>query len=126
MSLSLTTVSVPRKKAHPLFFDLLSIPVKLFNSPGLVIGVLLLNSAAIIGIAIVAHRRGGPLAATAASNPAFVPYCAAVSRTGIQNGLSGSERKRLPSKKILSATSITPMNRAISTIAEIRMPATVL
>jgi hypothetical protein len=50
----------------PLFFDLLSIPVKLFNAPGLVIGVLLLNSAAVIGIALVAHRRGGPLTATAA------------------------------------------------------------
>ncbi len=50
----------------PLFFDLLSIPVKLFNSPGLAIAVLLLNSAAIIGIALVAYRRGGPVAGTAA------------------------------------------------------------
>ncbi|HEX2383785.1 MAG TPA: hypothetical protein VHI95_14175 [Acidimicrobiales bacterium] len=49
----------------PLFFDLLAIPVKLFNSPGLAVGVLLLNSAAIIGIAVVAYRRGGPLAGTA-------------------------------------------------------------
>ena len=50
----------------PLFFDLLAIPVKLFNSPGLAVGVLLLNSAAIIGIAVVAYRRGGPVAGTAA------------------------------------------------------------
>jgi len=50
----------------PLFFDLLAIPVKLFNSPGLAVGVLLLNTAAIVGIAVVAYRRGGPLAGTAA------------------------------------------------------------
>lgn len=50
----------------PLFFDLLAIPVKLFNSPGLVIGVLLINGASVVGIAIVAYRRGGPLVATAA------------------------------------------------------------
>jgi hypothetical protein len=49
----------------PLFFDLLAIPVKLFNSPGLAIGILLINSAAVIAIAVVAYRRGGPLVATA-------------------------------------------------------------
>jgi hypothetical protein len=50
----------------PLFFELLAVPVKLLNADGLLIGVVLINTAAVIGIAIVAHRRGGPLAATAA------------------------------------------------------------
>ena len=50
----------------PLFFDALSVPVTLFHSSGIAVAIALLNSAAIVGIALVAHRRGGPLVATAA------------------------------------------------------------
>jgi hypothetical protein len=60
------TADVNFNNPGPLFFDLLALPVKLFNSPGLAIGVLLLNSAAIVGIAAVAYRRGGPVAGTVA------------------------------------------------------------
>ena len=52
----------------PLLFDLLAIPVRLFGGPrGIALGVGLINAAAIIGIAVAAHRirgRSGALAAT--------------------------------------------------------------
>ncbi len=46
----------------PLLVDLLAVPVRLFGTAGgLAFGVALINCAAVIGIALVAHRRGGPL-----------------------------------------------------------------
>jgi hypothetical protein len=46
----------------PLFFDLLAIPVTVLGgTAGLAIGVGLLNSLTVGGIAWTAHRRGGPL-----------------------------------------------------------------
>lgn len=52
----------------PLLFDLLAIPVRLFGGArGVALGVGLINAAAIIGIAVAAHRirgRSGALAAT--------------------------------------------------------------
>jgi hypothetical protein len=44
----------------PMYFDLLAVPVRAFGpSDGVAIGAALLNVAAIVGIAWVAHRRGG-------------------------------------------------------------------
>ncbi len=51
----------------PLLFDLLAPSVRLFSSgAGVALGIALVNGAALVGIAIVAHRRGGPVLATAA------------------------------------------------------------
>ncbi|MGI8796881.1 MAG: hypothetical protein ACR2IR_09935 [Acidimicrobiia bacterium] len=51
----------------PLLFDLLAVPVRLGDGvAGLAVGVALLNGLAVLGVAILAHRRGGPLLATAA------------------------------------------------------------
>lgn len=44
----------------PLYYDLLAVPVRVFGtSSGVAVGVALVNVAAIVGIAWVAHRRGG-------------------------------------------------------------------
>jgi len=44
----------------PLYFDVLAVPVRLFGtSSGVAVGVALVNVGAIVGIAWVAHRRGG-------------------------------------------------------------------
>ena len=52
----------------PLLFDILAIPVKLFGgATGVALGVGMVNMAAIIGIAIVAHRVGGRIACLAAT-----------------------------------------------------------
>ncbi len=51
----------------PLFFDLLAIPTKLFNDAGLACAVAAINIASIVGIALVAFRRGGVVPATAAT-----------------------------------------------------------
>lgn len=52
----------------PLLFDLLSVPTALSDSwAGLAVAAALLNAAAVIGIAVVAYRRGGPLLSTAAT-----------------------------------------------------------
>jgi hypothetical protein len=46
----------------PLLFDVLAVPVRLLGGDaGLPVGVALLNIAALIGIAVFAYRRGGPL-----------------------------------------------------------------
>jgi len=46
----------------PLMFDLLAVPVQLLGgAAGVAVGVALINVLAIIGIAVFAHRRGGPL-----------------------------------------------------------------
>ncbi len=46
----------------PLFFDLLSLPVGVLpGGAGLAVGVAILNALTVIGIALLAHRRGGPL-----------------------------------------------------------------
>ncbi|HXH55682.1 hypothetical protein [Iamia sp.] len=50
----------------PLLFDLLAIPAKLGGGIGLAIGVALLNVSALVGVAVVARRRGGPLVGMAA------------------------------------------------------------
>ncbi len=52
----------------PLLFDILAIPVKLFGgSTGVALGVGLVNIAAIVGVAVVAHRVGGRVACLAAT-----------------------------------------------------------
>ncbi len=46
----------------PLLFDALAVPVRLFGgSVGVAVGVALINVAAVVGIAVFAYRRGGPL-----------------------------------------------------------------
>jgi hypothetical protein len=51
----------------PLQFDLLALPVKMLGgAPGIAVGTGLINVAAIVGIAIFAARRGGPLMGTLA------------------------------------------------------------
>ncbi|MEA3076421.1 MAG: hypothetical protein QOF60_1329 [Actinomycetota bacterium] len=45
----------------PLQFDLLAAPAKVNGAAGLAVGVALVNIACVIGIAVVARRRGGPL-----------------------------------------------------------------
>src|SRR6202035_4417564 len=65
-SVSLTT-STTLHHPGPLQFDLLALPVKLFGgAPGTALGTGLINVAAIVGIAIFAARRGGPLLGTLA------------------------------------------------------------
>lgn len=57
----------------PLFFEVLALPGRLFGSAdGLAIGAAALNAAAVIGIAVLAHRRGGPLAVLAAMVPTAI------------------------------------------------------
>jgi hypothetical protein len=54
----------------PLFFEVLAGPARLFGSAsGLAVGAAALNAAAVVGIAVVAWRRGGALAAAAAMVP---------------------------------------------------------
>lgn len=63
-SLNLTT-----QVNHPgaLYFDLLAVPVRLFdNGAGTAFAVALINSLCIVGIAVFAYRRGGALAGTVA------------------------------------------------------------
>jgi len=50
----------------PLLFDALAVPTRFFGGSGLAVGVALLNCLAVVGIAIFAYRRGGPLLGTAA------------------------------------------------------------
>ena len=51
----------------PLLFDLLALPVRVADGgAGLAVGVALVNGLSVLGVAILAHRRGGPLLATAA------------------------------------------------------------
>lgn len=46
----------------PLLFDLLAIPVRLLGAgPGVAAGMAGLNAAAVVGVAVFAHRRGGAL-----------------------------------------------------------------
>ncbi len=61
-SLNLTTqVNHP----GPLYFDLLAVPARLFESgAGVAFGVALINSLCIVGTAVFAYRRGGALAGT--------------------------------------------------------------
>jgi len=49
----------------PLLFDLFAVPTHLGGSAGLAIGVALLNCAALVAVAVFAHRRGGPLVGAA-------------------------------------------------------------
>lgn len=50
----------------PLLFQLLAVPTRLFDGgSGMAFGVALLNGAALVGIAVFAYRRGGPLVGTA-------------------------------------------------------------
>lgn len=44
----------------PMLFDLLALPVRVNGAWGLVIGVALINVMAVVGIALVARRLGGP------------------------------------------------------------------
>jgi hypothetical protein len=51
----------------PLFFDLLAVPARLAeDGAGLAAGVAVVNALAVVGIALVAHRRGGPVLLTVA------------------------------------------------------------
>lgn len=45
----------------PLLFDVFALPAKLLGGAGVAVGAALLNCLAILGIAVVARRRGGPL-----------------------------------------------------------------
>lgn len=50
----------------PLLFDLLALPTKLGGSIGLAIGAAALNGLSLVGIALMARRRGGPVVGMAA------------------------------------------------------------
>ena len=51
----------------PLLFDALAVPARLLDDgAGLALGAALLNGSAVVGIAVLAYRRGGALLATAA------------------------------------------------------------
>jgi hypothetical protein len=51
----------------PLLFDVLALPTRLLpDGAGLALGAALLNGSAVIGIAVLAYRRGGAVLATAA------------------------------------------------------------
>ena len=51
----------------PLFYDVLAVPVALFGgAAGLVVGTVLIEAVAVVGIFVLARRRGGPLLALAA------------------------------------------------------------
>ena len=57
----------------PLFFEVLALPARLFGvASGLAIGSAALNAAAVVGIAVAAHRRGGPLGVLAAMVPTSI------------------------------------------------------
>jgi hypothetical protein len=60
------TAGVDMNNPGPLFFDALALPVKLAGDAGLVVGVALINIAAILATAIVAHRQAGPRAVVVA------------------------------------------------------------
>jgi hypothetical protein len=61
------TVGTHLNHPGPLLFDWLAIPASLFDGgTGIVLGMALLNGLAVIGIAVLTFRRGGPLLATAA------------------------------------------------------------
>jgi hypothetical protein len=62
-----TAIGTDVNHPGPLLDDLLALPVRLGGSAGLALGVALINAGAIVGIAIVGYRRGGPLVATAAT-----------------------------------------------------------
>lgn len=47
----------------PLLFDLLAVPARLHDAAGTALGAGLLNGLAIVAVAVLAHRRGGPLLA---------------------------------------------------------------
>lgn len=51
----------------PLQFDLMALPVKLLGGRGVPLAVGAVNALAIVGVVWVAHRRGGPLLASAAA-----------------------------------------------------------
>jgi hypothetical protein len=60
-------VGDPLNNAGPLHFDLLAAPVKAIDGGGgVAVGAALINCSAVIGIALFAHRRGGPVLATLA------------------------------------------------------------
>jgi hypothetical protein len=61
-----TSVGVDINNPGPLFFDLLALPTKLLGSDGLAVGVAAMNVASVIGIAVLAWRRGGPVTTAAA------------------------------------------------------------
>jgi hypothetical protein len=51
----------------PVFYDALAVPAALFPGPtGLIVGTVLLEALAVLGIFVLARRRGGPLLALAA------------------------------------------------------------
>jgi len=57
----------------PLFFEVLALPARLFGgADGLAIGSASLNAAAVVAIAVLAHRRGGPLMVLGAMVPTSV------------------------------------------------------
>ncbi len=50
----------------PLMFDLLALPSRLGGGVGLAVGVALLNVGSVLGVAVMARRRGGPVVGVAA------------------------------------------------------------
>jgi hypothetical protein len=57
----------------PLLFDWLALPARVFDGgAGLAVGIAVLNGLAVVGIAVFAHRRGGPLLAAAGTAIAAV------------------------------------------------------
>jgi hypothetical protein len=61
------SVGIDINNPGPLFFDILAVPVRVFGTiDGLAIGTMLLNCAAVVGVAIIAYRRGGAVLGTAA------------------------------------------------------------
>jgi hypothetical protein len=56
------TAGIHMNNPGPLFFDALALPVKLAGDAGLAVAVALINVAAIVATAIVAHRQAGPRA----------------------------------------------------------------
>jgi hypothetical protein len=60
-------VDLPLNNLGPPLYDLFALPAKLFEGgAGVALGAALLNGTSVVGIALVAHRRGGPLLGTAA------------------------------------------------------------
>jgi hypothetical protein len=60
-------VDLPLNNLGPLLYDLYAPTAKLFESgAGVALGAALLNGASVLGIAFLAHRRGGPVLGTAA------------------------------------------------------------
>lgn len=67
------TAGVNVNHPGPLFFDALAIPERLFGlAPGAAIGTALVNCLAVVGIALVARRRGGPILVVAAMGAAAI------------------------------------------------------